>query len=156
MTWEDWLKLLLQSNVVAAIIVGLFGLLTLKMGIAKFASEKWWERKAAAYASVIDGLHGVHKASLAYADAYDHGQELDDEYSEELVEGSVAGYAEMQRGENIGAFLMTKRTASILRQLRIDLEEQGMPFGETHRKRAGILGAAIAAIMLEAKNDLKT
>lgn len=156
MTTGDWLKLLLQSNVVAAIIVGLFGLLTLKMGLAKFASEKWWERKAAAYASVIDGLHGAHKASLAYADAFDRRQELDEDYSEELVQGSVAGYAEMQRGENIGAFLMTKHTAGILRQLRLDLDEQGMPFGETHRKRADLLGAAIIAVMKEAKHDLKT
>ncbi|MFK4657053.1 hypothetical protein ABIF97_006987 [Bradyrhizobium japonicum] len=156
MTFEDWIKLVLQSNAVAAIIVGIFGLVTLKMGIAKYASEKWWERKAAAYASVIDGLYGVHKASAAYADAFDTRQDLDDDYSEELVQGSVAGYAEMQRGENIGAFLMTKRAVDILKQLRLDLNEQGMPFGEVHRARANLVRNAITAMMIEAKRDLRT
>ena len=45
MTFEDWAKFVLQSNVVAAVVVGLFGVLTLKLGIGKFASEKWWERE---------------------------------------------------------------------------------------------------------------
>ncbi len=155
MTVEEWIKIILQSNVVAAVIVGVFGLVTLKMGIAKFASEKWWERKAASYAAVIDGLHAMHNASHAYAEAFETRQDLDEEYSEELANGSVAGYAEIHRGENIGSFLMSKRAASILRQLRIDMEALGMPFGEAHRKRANLVGSAITAMTTEAKRDLK-
>ena len=41
-------KFNLQSNVIVAVVVGLFGLLTLKLGIRKFDSEKWWERRAEA------------------------------------------------------------------------------------------------------------
>jgi hypothetical protein len=157
MTTEDWAKLILQSNVVAAVVVGLFGLLTLKLGIAKFASEKWWERKAAAYASVIDGLHAMYNTSHAHHDAFQTKQEIDEEYSAELSNASVSGYAEMQRGENIGAFVMTKRAASILKQLRHDIESAAtIPWGEENKRRADLIYSAIAEMMVEAKRDLKT
>lgn len=156
MTFEEWVKFILQSNVIAALIVGLFGLLTLKLGIAKFASERWWERKAASYAAVIDGLHAIHRASFAYAEAFDSKQELDNDYSDELVAGSVAGHVAVERGENIGSFLMTERAAQILKQLRLDLEALGMHFGEVHRKHAELVSAAIVAMTVEAKRDLKT
>ncbi len=59
MTLEEWVKFALQSNVVAALVVGTFGVLTLWLGLGKFRSEKWWERKAAAYVAVIEALHGM-------------------------------------------------------------------------------------------------
>jgi hypothetical protein len=157
MTVEDWIKLILQSNVVAAIIVGIFGIFTLKMGIAKYASEKWWERRASAYASVMDGLHAVYKSSSVHAEASETHQEIDDDYSEELSQASMAGYAELQRGETIGAFLMSKRAASILRDLRQELELVGSsPLGRDHRRRADSVYHAILAMMAEAKRDLRT
>ncbi len=156
MTLQEWVNLILQSNVVAAIIVGLFGLLTLKLGIAKFASERWWERKASSYVTVIDGLHGMYNASRAFQDAFETRQDLDEDYSEELSKANVTGYAEMQRGENIGAFLMTKRAASILRQLRLDMESGSMAFGDEHKRRANLIHDAIIQMTAEAKRDLKT
>jgi NADH:ubiquinone oxidoreductase subunit 6 (subunit J) len=59
MTFDDWAQLIVQSNVVAAVVVGIFGIVTLKLGRTRFRSERWWEKKAAAYASVIllDGYH---------------------------------------------------------------------------------------------------
>lgn len=157
MTVEDWVKLILQSNVVAAVVVGIFGLVTLKMGIAKYASEKWWERRASSYATVIDGLHSMHKAYSAWAEAHETRQELDNDYAEELSRANSAGFEEMQRGETIGAFLMSKRAADILRQLRAGIEADGtFAFGEVFRKRAGLVHDAIIAMMVEAKRDLKT
>jgi hypothetical protein len=158
LSFEDWLKLILQSNVVAAVIVGLFGLLTLKLGIAKFASEKWWERKAASYASALDGLHKMYDCARDFREAFEKNQELDEAYVEKIVSDSSAGYAEMRRGENIGSFLMTKRAGMILSQLRRGLDEtqQGVPSQKYHDYRMGLLYEAIIAMTVEAKRDLKT
>lgn len=53
--------LLLNSPVIAAFVgatvAGLFGAGAVWLGLRRFRSEKWWERKAAAYASVIEALH---------------------------------------------------------------------------------------------------
>jgi hypothetical protein len=57
---EEWLKLILQSNVVAALVVGGFGILTLKLGLGKFRSEKWWERKSVAYVTTIEAMHAIY------------------------------------------------------------------------------------------------
>ena len=69
MTCEEWAKLVLQSNLLTAIVVGCFGLLTLWLGLRKFRSEKWWERKAVAYASAIEALHGMHDLANARIEA---------------------------------------------------------------------------------------
>jgi hypothetical protein len=158
MTIEDWAKLILQSNVVAAVIVGLFGLLTLKLGIAKFASEKWWERKAAAYASVIEGLHSMYDCSRDFREAFEKNRELDDEYAEKIIAASVAGYAEIRRGENIGSFLMTKRAGKILSAVRRNIDDANseLPNQQYHEERMGLLFDAIIQMTMEAKRDLKT
>lgn len=101
-------------------------------------------------------MHKVYNSSKVYHEAFETRQELDNDYADELVVASVAGYSEMQRGENIGAFLMTKRAAAILRQLRMDLDAVGMPFGEAHKKRADLVYDAIIQMTIEAKRDLKT
>ncbi len=158
MTGEDWLKLLLQSNVAAAVIVGLFGLLTLKMGIAKFASEKWWERKASSYVSVIEGLHKMYRCSRTLGEAAEKGYEYSEEYVEELSQESAAGFSEVQRGENIGSFLMTKQSAQILSALseKLDAFDEPMSPIDFHTGRANCIYEAIIAMTIEAKNDLKT
>ena len=79
MTFEDWAKLVLQSNLLAALVVGCFGLLTLRLGLGKFRSEKWWEKKASAYASVIEGLHGMYDLSLAQVESIEVDQEISED-----------------------------------------------------------------------------
>jgi hypothetical protein len=93
MTFEDWAKLVLQSNLLAAFVVGGFGLLTLKLGIAKFASEKWWECKAASYASAIEAIHAMYGASRAWADLaegdYEHSEEFENTLREENLKAGL-------------------------------------------------------------------
>ncbi|MHC2620087.1 hypothetical protein ACVIW2_002119 [Bradyrhizobium huanghuaihaiense] len=101
MTFDDWAKLVLQSNVVAAVIVGLFGVLTLKLGIGKFASEKWWEQRAAAYAAVIEALHGVRAFHAKFADSLEKGYELSEGYVSHLDQRSTSGLDEVRKGANI-------------------------------------------------------
>lgn len=158
MTWEDWFKLLLQSNVVAAVIVGIFGLVTLRLGIAKFASEKWWERKAESYASVIEGLHKMHRCYSTLGEAAERGYEYQEDFVAELNEGCSSGYAKMQRGENIGSFLMTKEAVKILTRLRLALDDLDDPMDpiDQNFERAKLVTDAIIAMTAEAKNDLKT
>ena len=45
MTFEDWAKLILQGNLLAAIVVGFFGPLTPWLGLRKFRSEMVGEKR---------------------------------------------------------------------------------------------------------------
>jgi hypothetical protein len=159
MTFEDWAKFVLQSNVVAAVVVGLFGVLTLKLGIGKFASEKWWERRAAAYAAVIEGLHGVHAFHAKFVDSLEKRYELSERYLSHLDEKSTSGLDEIRKGANIGSFVMSKRAGLILKGALEKLD--GVSFTQNdplsyHETKAAILDDAIIAMTLEAKRDLGT
>jgi hypothetical protein len=154
----DFWKVILQSPVVAATIVGLFGIASIWVGLGRFRSERWWERKAAAYASVIEGLHAMYDSSKAYEAAANGGYELSDDFEASISEASLKGWAEVRKGASIGSFVMTKRAAYILSDLDQNLErqEQALPTSEFHQTRKEFISNAIIAIQIEAKKDLRT
>lgn len=157
MSFEDWVKLLLQSNAVAAVIVGLFGLFTLWLGLGKFRSEKWWERKATAYATAIEALHGMFDLSLARVESIEVGEDMSGERLKTLMTANLAGLGEVRKGASIGSFVMTKRAASILKDVLKEFDKLEAPSNhEFHDTRAGILSDAILKMTIEAKRDLKT
>lgn len=159
MSVEDWLKLILGSNVVAAVLVGIFGIVTLKMGIKKYASEKWWERRAEAYAAVISGLHGMLAYHSKYRDALSKGYVLSDDYALALDKERLIGSDAAKKGANIGSFMMSKRADSILKQT-VDELESISPFTDDmvdyHEKKEALVSDAITKMTMEAKRDLKT
>jgi len=110
MTFEDWVRLVLQSNLLAAFVVGGFGLLTLRLGLGKFRSEKWWERKAVAYASAIEALHGMHDLAHIRMEAEELSEDIPADRLRSLAAISQAGLSEIRRGANIGSFVMSKRS----------------------------------------------
>jgi hypothetical protein len=157
MTAEDWIKLLIQSNVVAAIVVGLFGLLTLWFGLGKFRSEKWWEKKATAYAAAIEALHGMYDLSLARVEAIEAYEDIADDRLVALQAANIAGLNEVRKGASIGEFILSKSAASILRSVLKEFDKMEEPtLHAFYDSRATVLSDAIKKMTDEAKRDLKT
>jgi hypothetical protein len=69
MTWAEFLKLVLTSPVITAVVAGYFALGGIWLGLSRFRSERWWERKAAAYASAIEALHAIEEHAKKYVDS---------------------------------------------------------------------------------------
>src|SRR5258708_35823296 len=111
MTYGDWAKLILKSSFLTAFVVGGFGLLTLWLGLRKFRSEKWWEKKATAYAAAIEALHGMYDISLAHVEAIEADQEISKERLATLQVVNLTGLSEVRKGASIGSFIMTKHAA---------------------------------------------
>jgi hypothetical protein len=157
MTFEDWVRLVLQSNLLAAFVVGGFGLLTLRLGLGKFRSEKWWERKAVAYASAIEALHGMHDLAHIRMEAEELSEDIPADRLRSLAAISQAGLSEIRRGANIGSFVMSKRSVKILKEVLNDFDKMQAPTSyEFYDRRAAILSDAIIQITAEAKRDLRT
>jgi hypothetical protein len=157
MTYGDWAKLILKSNLLTAFVVGGFGLLTLWLGLRKFRSEKWWEKKATAYATSIDALHGMYDLSLAYVEAIEDDQEISDERLATLQAANLSGLSEVRKGASIGSFIMTERAASILSGVLKEFDKlDAQSKHEFHDTRAVILSDAIRDMTIEAKKDLRT
>lgn len=159
MTVEEWIKFILQSNVVAALVVGAFGIITLRLGLGKFRSEKWWERKSAAYVSTIEAMHANYTYAKAIVDEASSDYELSATYRDEMLKASMAGMADLRKAASIGPFLMSKRAAQIVSQLVRELDEQDPttePVIDLHRSEMIKTYDAITELTQEAKKDLRT
>jgi len=157
LTWEDWVKLILQSNVVAAVVVGQFGLLSLWLGLGKFRSEKWWEKKATAYAASIEGLHGMYDLSKARLEALESEHDISNVRLTSLQTANLAGLAEIRKGASIGSFVMSKYAVSILSTVLSEFDAvETQSIHEFFDERVGILSDAIIKLTVEAKRDLRT
>lgn len=159
MTVEEWVKFALSSNVVAALVVGGFGIFTLKMGLGKFRSEKWWERKAAAYVSTIEAMHGMFAYTSGIIEEAGSDYELADDYKATLHSASTAGMMELRKAGSIGPLLMSKAAAEVVAHLIRELDGQRPdiePIIDFHRERKNLLSNAIAKMTYQARRDLRT
>jgi len=157
--WAEIIKSLLASPVIAALVVGIFTLASIRLGLGRFRSERWWERKAAAYAAAIEGLHAMYDRCKAEVDAADAGANLSDSWERKLGDASLIGWAEVRKGASIGSFVMTKRAASILNDVIQKIDEAngaGMDFYSENFEKKKFLSDAIIAMKVEAKSDLRT
>jgi hypothetical protein len=157
MTWPEVLKLVLNSTVVSALIVGLFGVMTIKLGLGKFRSERWWEKKAASYAEVIEALHAMYDRSLFVLQQAKSEFALHGDTAAEIQKNSDQALAKVRRGAAIGSFVMTTRAVEILNDMFGELER--IPAGDEanqHTTRAQSIERAIAAMTAEARKDLGT
>ena len=90
---------------------------------SRFATERWWERKAEAYAQVINAL-----SDLVYYFEQTYYSELE---ARELSEASKAeinrhwqrGFIQLKKASNIGAFMISNEAEEALKQFREDATE---------------------------------
>lgn len=158
MSDTDWLKLILNSNVAAAVVVGIFGLLSLWLGLGRFRSERWWERKASSYASAIEGLHAIEVHASKYVDSIENGYEISEAWAARLDEARANGMEELKKGAGIGSLVMSKTAATILADTLCKLEAVSafqMNYIDYHQKRADLAKGAIILLEREAKRDLR-
>jgi hypothetical protein len=158
MTCTEWIKLGLSSPVFTAIVAGCFGLGGIWLGLRRFRSEKWWERKATAYAAAIEGLHGIYNLSRSMRDAELGGYELTDDWEKRLFEANTAGTLELEKAASLSPFVLSKQTGVVLSDAIRKLEaiKNDLPTAIFHEERMEITFEAIQKMTAEAKKDLRT
>jgi hypothetical protein len=67
-----------------------WAVLTLKLGLGKFRSEKWWERKAATYVNVIEAMHDMYAYASAIVDEANADWELSKKHRTTLSDNNLA------------------------------------------------------------------
>jgi len=83
---------------------------------SRFASERWWERKAEAYVQIINALSDL---VFYYEQTYNaefEGRELSDARKEEINRDWQRGFLQVKKASNIGAFMISKKAEDALKQ----------------------------------------
>ena len=82
----------------------------------RFASERWWERKAEAYTSIIDALSDLVYYYQQNFDSFVTQKELSEEKQREIKERWRKGNFEIKKATNIGAFLISPEAENALKK----------------------------------------
>lgn len=117
----DWTGPLLSfgSSVVVAIIVAV---LTVHLALRRFYTEKWWERKSAAYTAIIEALHHVRNHADTNLTFSMTGRELPETGEKELTEKLQGAMAELRKQLDIGNFVLSEEAVATMNKLMTELD----------------------------------
>jgi len=153
----EMITLVLNSPVFAAFVAGACGVTAVWLGLRRFKTERWWERKAAAYAAVIESLHMIEDVETERLTAIEKSVELPLERVDKIRLQSVQARADVRKYANLGGFVISEHAAKILNDLTQFLAQTPKDnLYEYHDARAVSVAKAIAAVKLDAKADLHT
>jgi hypothetical protein len=110
-------------SIIAAILISaVTSVITVQLALKQFYSQKWWERKADAYSTIIEALYHVQNDLGSTFDDAVGEINLSEDRKKSLEDESRKGYAEIYKAENIGAFVISKDAAECLTRLRKQLD----------------------------------
>jgi hypothetical protein len=135
---------------------------TLHYALKRFYFEKWWERKAEAYSSILEALHHL-KNHADHELASDKVVEPSlrpklEKVLEELKEKMTDGIAEIRKRADIGAFVISEEAVSALHALLNELGEAVKSPKSSNEYFNLVLSAVnrcLDSMRYIAKNDLK-
>lgn len=112
----------LGFNLAVGVITGvLVALVTTRLSLRRFYSERWWERKLQAYSTILESLYDMRRYSEEAVEAFESGCELSDDRRTELHVQYRRGRSEIDKASAIGAFVISGEASRYLAQLQRDL-----------------------------------
>ena len=109
----------------AIFIAAVSSWITVQLSLRKFRREKWWERKADAYANVIEALHYSKQFSEEHFEAAIKDREISPDKDAELRAEAKKANAEISRVASMGAFLLDDKAINRLALLGREEIEAG-------------------------------
>lgn len=111
MSIESQIFLQVVLTAVAAVGASFF---TARFALRRFYSEKWWEKKAEAYAAILEALHYMKRSFDEDHEAEVAGREVPEARKEELQEKYHKADDELKKRIDIGQFVLSDEAVAEL------------------------------------------
>ncbi len=117
-----------MEEVVVKILIGIIiaatsSWITVRLSLARFRSEKLWERKIEAYTKVIEAFHHSQTFSDKHLQAVIRGKELPEDADQAVRALSQEAHKEIDKYTNIGSFLFSDEFYKKLKQYQQESDE---------------------------------
>lgn len=106
-------------------IAGLSSWITVHLSLKRFRTEKWWEKKAQAYSTLLGVIHDAKAFAEENLEAEYRNRELSEEEDKELRAKSRAAEAEIYRAMDVGAFYLSPEAIECLKLYKKESSEAG-------------------------------
>jgi ribosomal protein L18E len=146
------------TTVIPGLLIAIItSVVTVRLSINQFYSQKWWERKWDEYRSMVDALHDLRNHSQIEVSKLDSATKISAERRQALVAHAREGYEVLTRAISIGSFVFSATAIDVLEELqasliRLNLEEMGAEAFLDARIRA--FDQAIGRFIPLARKDL--
>jgi hypothetical protein len=143
------------SSVIVAVIVAI---ITVRLSLQRFRSERWWEKKVDAYIEIMDALYLIHDFYSRHLMQVDMGYEISDEARAELHRQSQAAEDEVSRSIVVGELLISRQAVHVLSDVSARRESIGvdreMTVSEIYAQNQFLVEECINQLRALAKQDL--
>ena len=117
--WESLVNLIPDI-----IIVILTAWLTVVLAMRRFRTERWWDRKANAYGTIIEALHVMKRGTEDQLQSIEENRPApNDEERKDLAPGLRQAYAELRKAADSQSFLLRKEATTALEELMRGFEK---------------------------------
>lgn len=115
-----------MEDVVVRIVTAIFiavvsAFVTVRLSLNRFYVEKWWERKANAYTTIIEAIHHMRHYCNEQLDAASEDRDLSEKREKELESRRKDAADEIQKAIDVGSFVLNEEAAELLASLGKEL-----------------------------------
>jgi ABC-type amino acid transport system permease subunit len=107
----------LLTIVMSLIVAIVSAYLTTRFALGRFYSEKWWERRAAAYLSIIESTHHVREHADTNLTFLRRSRDLPPDGEKRLEEEMKSAMAELRKQRDIGQLLLSENAIELVNHL---------------------------------------
>ncbi len=119
----NWTQVLINFvfTVVASIISAV---VTVRLSLKRFRSERWWEKKSETYSRIVEHLALLEFSLSKWMEEYEsgplHGRQ---EYLQHLHEIRQESTESVMQAATSGAYIISEEAAEVLKTLRKEMED---------------------------------
>jgi hypothetical protein len=116
----------------ALVTIGI-AIVSVKLALGRFRSERWWERKAEAYSKIVEALHTVVEYNSLMVEV-GSGTHISEEEQEVRRKEARTAYLEVKKATGMGAYIISNDASLRLKQLGKQLDKQRQSLEEIEKK----------------------
>lgn len=145
-------------NAAAAVLIAVISaFVTVKLSLRRFYSEKWWERKAKSYESIMEALHHMKKYCDEQVIAAIEDTKISETREQELEKRRKDAADEVSKAIDIGSFIISDEAVQLLSGLDKELHKarEEETFWEFLDVQSTALGKTLPKLREIARKDLE-
>lgn len=119
---NEWLLLGIQM-VIGLLIAVVTALVTARAAVARHRSERWWDRKADAYAQLLEALFDAYKYEKRLLEELETGEDFNASDKQTYLERARRAWREIEKFTALGAFTISAKVADLLGKMKAHSEQ---------------------------------
>ncbi|WP_024334653.1 hypothetical protein [Desulfotignum balticum] len=146
------------NNILPGVVVAFItSIVTVKLSINKFRSERWWERKADTYSKIVTSIHQLLACCEDHVEYIESGMEDDSNAEKRFQNAILAATGQMDKTLEAGSFFISSDSEKVIKNLKMNLEKakDQSGFDEYFTYIFESLKEGLSEIQRLAKKDLK-